>query len=367
MFDLGIRLQLLIGPTVPLPAPGPVMDALSDVEVRNNDRERDVFQLTFTLGKKPLVDYTLLQSGLVATSNRVVITVIIGVLPQILIDGIITRHEVNSSNEPGESKLVVTGEDISLKLDLEEKRVTHPNQPDSLIVTKLVSSYGLVPMVTPTTDVPIELQRIPTQQSTDLRYIQRLAERNGFVFYITPGPLPGANVAYWGPDNRLGVPQPALTQNMGAYTNVETLDFGFDALGPSAPQVTILEPLTRSQIPIPIPSGILPSLAGTQATPLRHTLPQGTAHLDLAQAALRARAAVVSSADAVTATGELDVVRYGRALRSRALVGVRGAGFQYSGIYYVKQVKHNIQRGQYRQHFTLSRGGLGASSPVVVP
>jgi hypothetical protein len=69
----------------------------------------------------------------------------------------------------------------------------------------------------------------------------------------------------------------------------------------------------------------------------------------------------------VRASGELDAVRYGALLRPRALVGVRGVGFSFDGTYYVKSVTHNIQKGQYRQHFTLTREGIGALSPVVIP
>ena len=69
-------------------------------------------------------------------------------------------------------------------------------------------------------------------------------------------------------------------------------------------------------------------------------------------------AKAAKSADALTATGSLDVTRYGRPLKARRLVGVRGAGAAFDGLYYVKSVTHDIKRGQYRQNFTLVRNGL---------
>ena len=371
MPDLGMRLQLFVGPTVPLPAPYPVVDALIDLEVTNRDRERDGFQMKFSLGKESLLDYGLLRTGIFDPPARVIIMVFVGILPQVLIDGIITNHQIVPSNRPGESTLVVTGEDVSLMLDLEEKSDTHPNQTDSVIVTKLIANYatyGLRPVVTPTTDVPIETDRIPTQQGTDLDYIRELARRNGFVFYVEPTLVPGVNTAYWGPDNRLGLPQPALTMNMGSDTNVDSpIVFHFNALGPAAPQVTIVEPFTRLAIPVPIPSGFRPSLTSQAAAPLRRTIPRDTANLNVIQAVLRALSASTESADAVTASGEVDAVRYGRALQSRRLVGVRGVGASYNGIYYVKEVTHRIKRGEYKQSFTLTREGRGALTPMVVP
>ena len=367
----GIRLQLFLGPTVPVPAPYAVMDALVNLEVTNKDQDRDGFQMSFTLGKDTLLDYSLLTSGLLNPSSRVIVMVTIGVLPQVLIDGIITTHQIVPSNEPGKSTLHVTGEDITLKLDLEEKSATYPNMPDSLIVTQILASYatlGLVPQVTPTTDVPIELDRIPTQQKTDLAYIRQLAQNNGFVFYVEPTIIPGVNTAYWGLDNRLGLPQPALTMNMGADTNVDSpITFSFNALGPAAPVVSIIEPITKLALEIPLPSSLHPPLARSAAPSLRKTILRDTANLNPIQAALRAISTSSQTSDAVTATGEVDAVRYGRALRARQLVGVRGVGDSYDGNYYVKQVTHRIKVGEYKQSFTITREGLGALTPLVVP
>jgi hypothetical protein len=371
MLDQGIRLLLMLGPTIPLPAPYPVISALRELEVTNKDRERDGFKMKFTLGKGSLLDYDLLRDGYFNPYNRVIMAVTINVQPQVLIDGIITNHQVVPSNQPGETELHVMGEDISLMLDLEEKSETYPNQSDSMIVTRLLASYaryGLIPQVTPTTDVPIEVDRIPSQQGTDLDYIRELAGHNGFVFYIEPTAVPNVNTAYWGLDNRAGLPQPALTMNMGSYTNVDTpINFTYNALGPATPQVTIVEPNSKLPITIPVPSGLRPSLAGQPASSQRRTIDRSSANLSPIQAGLRALAAASDSSDAVVATGQLDTVRYGRVLQSRRLVGVRGVGNAFNGNYYVKEVKHHIKVGEYKQSFTLTREGLGAAMPMVIP
>jgi len=368
MVDTGIRLQLWIGPTVPEPAPFDVVDALSSLEVTNTDSGRDGFQMSFTLGKTLGLDYDLLLNRYFEPPNRVIIMVIIGSLPQVLIDGIITNHQVAPSNTPGASTLVVTGEDISLKLDLEDKNETHPDQADSDIVTAILGQYAdcdLVQVVTPTDDRPQENQRITTQQGTDLAFIQELARRNGFVFYVEPRAF-RANTAYWGLQDFTSPPQPALSLNMGPETNVESLSFSFNALGPATPRITIVEPNSRTAIPIPVPSALRPPLSREPADSLRQTVPRNTANLDQTQAVLAAVATSSQSADAVTGSGQLDAVRYGQVLRARRLVDVRGVGASYSGRYYVKQVTHRLKRGEYKQSFSLSREGRGALLPVVV-
>jgi hypothetical protein len=71
------------------------------------------------------------------------------------------------------------------------------------------------------------------------------------------------------------------------------------------------------------------------------------------------------SANAITVSGSLDVLRYGHVLRSKALVGVRGAGIAYDGLYYVDSVTHNIKRGEFKESFQLSRDGLISLTPTV--
>ena len=92
-----------------------------------------------------------------------------------------------------------------------------------------------------------------------------------------------------------------------------------------------------------------------------------TANQDPAQAATAALAAATGAPDAARATGQVDTLRYGSVLRARRLVGVRGAGLTNSGLYYVRQVTHEIEAGKYTQDFKLSREGTGALLPVVRP
>lgn len=366
---LGIRLILLAGSTVPLPVSYAVTSALSNLEVTNDSDQGDGFQMTFTLGKDGLVDYSLLRDGTFDPFNRVIIGVLLGVTPEVLIDGIITHHQVTPSNEPGMSTLTVTGKDVSTMLDLEEKNEKFENQPDSVIVMRLIAQYaqyGLIPQATPTTDIPLMIERIPRQQETDLRFIQRLAQRNGYVFYVEPLTF-GVNTAYWGPENRLGLPQPALTMNMGHATNVTSLNFSNDALAPVGAQGSIVEPITKTSIPIPALPPLRPPLALSPAPARRTVLLREVANQNPGQAATSAVATTTRSPDSVIGTGELETARYGNVLRARRLVGVRGAGFSYNGNYYVKRVSHRIERGTYTQSFTLSREGTGALLPVVRP
>ena len=363
MPDHGVRLQLYIGPTKPTPAPYEVMDALRSVEVTNKDQDFDGFQISFSLGKGS-VEYGLLAGGMLDPDRRVVIAVNFGTQPEVLIDGIIEKHTVRPSNRPGESTLYIYGKDISSKLHREDKDKQHPNQSDSEIVTQLINAYsslGVKAKVTKTDDVPAQSDRIPSQQCSDLSFIRQRAQHNGYVFYLEPTAV-GESTAYWGPDNRSGEVQPPLTLNMGPDTNVDDPpNVDFDAMGPVEPDVTFVDPITKRTIHVPLPASLHPSLAKQAAAALRKTLSRNTANLNFVQALLKALSTVSESSDAVTINNEVDAVRYGRVLRARRLVKVRGVGQSYDGTFYVKEVVHSIRRGEYKQRFKLIREGRGAA------
>ncbi len=370
----GIYLTLLIGQTIPVPASQPVVDALESVQVTTSSGQRSGFQLVFGLSGGSLLQ-TLIASGYFDPKQRVILIATINGLPTVLLDGMITRQDVAPSNELGASTLTVTGEDISLVMDLVQMNgVPHPAMPDEAIVGMvlgLYAEYGLIPAIIPSpfTDVPVPTDYIPTQTGTDLAYIQQLASENGYVFYVEPGPVPGTNVAYWGPEIRIGVPQPALNVGMDAETNVESISFGFDGLSREQTVVLIQEPITKLSIPVPLPDITLlrPPLALRQAPALRIKQLCNAAKNDMIKAATLGLSKASASSDAVTGQGQLDVLRYGHVLRARGLVGVRGAGLGYDGLYYVKSVTHSIKPGEYKQSFQLTRNGLISLLPAVVP
>lgn len=367
--ELGVRQILWMGSAVPMPAPYEVLQALTSAEVTSDNEAGDGFQLVFALHKDSTLDYGLLKNPVLAPGNRVIVGVILGIVPDVLIDGVITHHQVKVSGGAG-GELTVTGKDLSSAMDLEERNSGFDNQPDSVIATRIIASYpqfGLVPAVTPTTDVPIQADRVPSQQETDLGFLRRTAERNGFVFYIEPVAF-GVNKAYWGPENRLGLPQPALAQDMGAATNLRSLDFSHDSLLPAAPTGTIVEPFLKLSIPIPpLPPLKIPPLAASPAPALRRTIARDVANQNPLRAATTVVAAATSTGNAVSGDGEVDTVKYGHVLRARRLVGVRGAGLSYDGLYTVESVTHRLMRGEYTQRFRISREGTGTTLPAVRP
>lgn len=378
MLARGIQLTLLVGPVVPLPVPRVVLDALESIEVRTASGRASGFQLTFRITARSELNTIFLIAAGTNTSMatpplRVLMIVTMHGAPTPLFDGVMTNVEVQAGGQGRPGTLTVTGEDVTKVMDMQDwSGLPFPATPIEARVALLCAKYapfGVIPLVIPVLfpDVPIPIDRIPAQQGTDLQYIRQLAEMAGYVFYVEPGPAPGVNVAYFGPELKVGVPQPALNVDMDALSNVEDLSFSFDPTKGVLPVVFIQNQLTRIPIPIPVPNvnPLQPPL-GALPTPVANlSVLKDTAKMNPMQALSRGLAEAARSQDAVSGSGSLDVLRYGRMLRARALVGVRGAGVAHDGLYYVDSVTSTLRRGEFRQRFGLTRNGLVSITPTV--
>lgn len=375
-----VQLTLLIGPVVPLPAPRVVLDALDSVTVTTAAGAASGFQISLQVDSRSELNTLLLivpaQSASPATPPlRVMLVVTMNGTPSVLFDGVLTNVEVQAGQGGTPGRISVTGEDLTKVMDMVDfSGLPYPAMPVPARVALICAKYaafGIIPLPIPPVflDVPVPIERIPSHQGTDLRYLQDLAHEAGYVFYIEPGPTPGTNIAYFGPEIKVGVPQPALNIDMDAHTNVESLTFSFAPTKGVLPIVFIQNQATRIPFPIPIPNlnPLQPPL-GLLASPLANIRPlKDTAKLGPVQAIGRGVAAAARSQDSVSARGSLNVLRYGRPLKARGLVGVRGAGVAYDGLYYVKSVTSTLRRGEFRQDFELTRNGLVSIVPRVLP
>lgn len=367
-------MEVAIGKNAPRPAPVLFMESLLEVEVTHGEEGGSGFQITLQGGRcdsRGRQDYPLLESGLLEPFNRVLMTVTIRSSPQILMDGIITHHQLLPDEQNQESSIVVTGEDVSVMMDMEERSAEHSGMDEATIARRIISEsgysqYGLVPEVSdpPVIDAPDPNERTPVQQTSDLEYLRETARRFGYVFYITPGQSSGQNIAYWGPPRREDQPQRSLSVNMGPNTNVESINFRYNALSPTkvaasvqdrgSNDVNFLETSARS-----------PSLSKRGMGEQAHVRSRRFRQPGMSTSQISGRIQGMddaSSSQAATAEGELDALCYGGLLWPHRPVALRGAGRSYDGLWHVKQVTHVLRSGEgYKQRFVLTREGLGTT------
>ena len=399
---LGVRLTLLMGKEKAVPAPLALTEMLSAVEVTQSEDSRSGFQLTFEAGRSSpfdLRDYGLLAEELLRPFTRVVLVIRFNLSPTVLLDGVITQIQLTPSEEPGASTVSVTGEDISRMMDLEEHTDSYPNQAEKERVDSILRNYLKFGILTdthtpPAPDQSTANQAIRIRNGTDYHYLQTLASNCGFIFYVRPGFVPNQSVAYFGPSGQLDVvakafPPSPLSVNMGPQTNVDSINFTYDSLALLQVETNRMDPETNSSTSVSsTPSRTGEPLARTNAksyqggvlrkiradrpqscsdqpwtSPHERSIPDG-----LSPEQARAYAQGItdqSSLSAVTASGELDGLRYGAVLNARSTVDLRGVGATFDGSYYVQSVTHSISKGQYKQRFSLKRDGVFPIKPLV--
>ncbi|HEY0395147.1 MAG TPA: hypothetical protein VGD01_11695 [Candidatus Elarobacter sp.] len=370
----GFYLTLMVGSFTADPVPQAVIDALTTVNVTTAIGQQGGFDLSFTYAKSgPLAQ--LLMSGYFDPRRRVIIAVTVNGSTEVLMDGIITKQDLTPSSQAGKSTLKITGIDLTELMDfIDLTGIPYPALPMFAIVELILAKYlvlGVVPLAIPPiiTTIQNPIEKSLKQVGTDYAYVTQLANQTGSVFYLDPGPEPGMSLAYWGPDltKIFSGTQPALSIDLDATTNVDSLSFSYDGTVSKQYFVTILIDELKVPIPIPVPSidQILPFHAAHAAARLKTTPLLPISHKKPWDAALEVLGKLTQIADAVTGSGTLDVTRYGQTLKARQLCAVRGAGDYYDGIYYVKSVSHAIKRGEYKQNFSLGRGGYGSTIDTV--
>jgi hypothetical protein len=367
----GVHLSLMMstsGPVLPEVVEPSVAEALISAQVTQATEGKSGFSLSFALGKGSDVRRKF-ESGYFDPPKRMVGVATVNGMPNVLFDGVIVKHEVVVSNEPGQTRLNVTGEDLTRLLDLVDFSwmFKYPAMPAEARVAIILAKYiplGMMPLVIPSVniDVPLPTEYIPSHMGTDLQYVTYLAKSVGYVFYVEPGPMPGQSIAYWGPEIKVGAPQQALIVNTDAASNVDQLSFTFDGFSKTVYLFLLHNEKLPINIPLPIPipdvNPLSPPLGPRMPIPLRAEPLTGMAKYSLPQALMVGLAKAARAAEVISGSGTLNVMRYGRVLKPRRLVEVRGAGLPHDGLHFVRSVTHQIKPGEYKQSFTLSRNAF---------
>jgi hypothetical protein len=341
-----------------------VSDALERVEIDSAIGERGTFRLTFRLDDPTLPERFLLESG---DLLRVVLVLDEGRGASVVMDGVMVVHTLSTGAE-GKPVLVVSGEDLTLLMDLVDVGRSFPAMPPEARVQVLLAGYavfGIVPLVIPPPlpSTPIPAERIPHQRGTDYGYIRSLADAVGYRFTLDPGPAPMSSLAYWGPEPRADRTRPALSIDFGRSTNVETLQLSFDANQRVLPVAFVLEPASKTVVPIPVPeiAVIAPPLGAVVPPAHRQYRLRNTAKLTAAEAAGALLAKDARSAEAMTGHGTVNVARARVRLRAGAIVEIHGAAKPFDGVYAVSRVRDTITPSSHSQTFELVRAGIGAT------
>lgn len=375
----GITTTLLFG-LPPLPAPPPLVKALQRIEIESSTDVASVFRIRFGMTQSPGLDWDLAgaqyQETLFRPFSPVQIRVKIGIeIPETIINGYITSQQVLYDDEGGGSALEITGMDATMLMNLQEKVMPWPNMPDAEIAQAIFAQYLVTPMVSPTLPALIEPEGTTTQRGTDIRFLRRLAQRNGYECFIQPQPQTGIDFGYFGPaTNYPGPAEAVLNVRMGAQTNVSEFKISYDMTRPTTALAMGLDVKTLSPSTFPVlvagtpppvtglypfgaPMGLDDTVTrsfGPQSQPV--VLPAEIGQFSAPGLSIATQAIVNRSSWAVVAEGTVDSTV--GILRPGSTVNVRGVGLFFSGSYFVTRVSHTINCDSYTQKFEARRNAL---------
>lgn len=369
-----VTVTVYAGASTPKPVTSSFIDAIDRLVVRQLHDGASTFQIVLNadLPKRLSKDIPILAGALAAPGNRVKIAVAFGRKKQCLMDGVAVHQELTYDAAAGVFVYSIIGEDLSAFMRLEEKSTEWPGRSSAQIAREIIQTYaarGLsATIVTPQSDyAPPQDEWLYRQSASDLDFLRALGRPFGHIFAIRPGASISANsVGYWGPPTREGKILPPLSVSMGAWTNVQSIDFNYDASasqGFKGDSRNDAETDTSLQVQSPNTFGLTsfaktssasstlrrtiryvePSIVGALATAYAESLMQETT-----RSALRVRA-------------KLDALTYGSVITPSSQIPVRGVGDSHDGLYYVEQVDHTIARGTYTQEVIMTREGLGST------
>lgn len=325
--------------------------------------------------------YTSLQDPRLRPGGELAVMAGDGRRPVCLVRGPIDRLQVHIEAGGAGSWLEVCGGDRRVEMDRVHRTAAWPGR-DSDIAAVLLSRYRILPDVADTDRFHSQLSNTQNQSATDLAFLNRLARRNGFHFWITydvVGRWPAyviTEVGHFRPSPpRPEVPGgaalldelgPRLQINLGARRppTMHSIDIDVDVERPTRVQgLRIAEATTEADattVPDP-PHEPLGALTLQRLTPgVERSLLLTTAG-DAAELQTRGRAALAEAEWFVQArTRTSKFALEGRLVQPHMLLPIDGLGSRYGGDYFVTGVTHTIDPGGHFMDLTLARNALGA-------
>ncbi|MET4429673.1 hypothetical protein [Mycolicibacterium sp. 624] len=361
----GVSTMLSLGK---MPAPGVMIDALQEVVVETALDVAGAFSLTFGLAPTEGGDWSTLLIDPFKPMMPIGIRIGTGgvPLPLAVLNGFATAQRARFA-EGGKSVLEIRGIDITAVMNLEEKAKAWTGLPDGAIAAALFGQYAVVPKVTMTPPRVVEPMGSTVQRGTDIRFLRRLARRNGFDCYVQPEPITGLDTGYFGPPTTTGVASAVINVNMGSLTNVRDLEVRYDMARPTLAMALGLDTATKAPgvgvAPVSklVPMGIEPAtLRAVAGAGVAGSMPMirlaETGGATAAELQPSAQATVDRASFALTVEGTTD--ESVGVLRPGALIAVRGIGRLFNGLYQTTRCRISVVDGRFEQRFTARRNAV---------
>jgi hypothetical protein len=307
-------------------------------------------------------DLPLLKDGRLDPGSVIQVLSVIDGIADCLVKGPVHAQQIRLLHGGTGSYLDVLGTDTSVVMDREVKAKVWDSVRDSDVFDQIVAPYGLAPDAQDTPAVHAEAKHTLVQHDSDLRFVRRLARRNGCLFWLTADAL-GVETAHFRRPPLDGAPSAKLAINLDP-PNLNALDISWDVERPSSAVGWALDLGDKSQIDGSVtrsPQKLLGDKSLADTTGDTRSVLIAAPVDDAGDLKSRGEAALVESDFFVTVAGETTVHALGAVLRTHTMVQLQGTGTRHSGPYFVSSVRHLIDATTHRMEFELVRNGWGAA------
>ncbi|HKY01871.1 MAG TPA: contractile injection system protein, VgrG/Pvc8 family [Burkholderiales bacterium] len=294
--------------------------------------------------------------------NRITVYAMFPEQNEVVIDGYISEIVVSTNPDQGNVSVAIRGVDASYHMNLEEKTKIWLEMTYEEIAEEVLDSYEFdMEIAEPSEEAAATPPHAVAQRCTDHALLRELARRKGYEFFVQ-----GAK-GFFRPAKLDSQPQKLIAVNFGEETNCTQFSVSSDGTAPTVASITFLDPMTgkvmtslRNESGLtPLGKETLDSLRGAVKVPQTIQIGRRLGCMDQARADEYGTGLLRRNGWWVTATGRLNGLKYGRVLRSRKLVTIKGVGATYNGNYYVRKVQHELTARTYTMQFEAVRNALG--------
>jgi phage protein D len=307
-------------------------------------------------------DLPRLRDARLEPGSEIQVLAVSGGAADCLVKGPVHSQKIRLLHGGTGSYVDVIGADTSVTMDREARSKVWDAVRDSDVVTQILATYGLEPDAANTAATHAEEKHTLVQRDSDLRFVRRLARRNGYLFWLTADPS-GIQTAHFRRPPLDGAPAAKLAINLDKPT-VNTLEIAWDVERPTSAQAMQLNLADKSDIDGSAPKSPLKLLGDKSLADItrdtRSVLVAAPVD-DVGDLRSRGEAALVESDFFVRVTGETSPHALGAVLHAHTVVELQGAGRRHSGPYFVASVRHTIDALTHRMEFELARNGWGGS------
>lgn len=275
-----------------------------------------------------------------------------------LVKGPVHGQHIHLQHGGAGSWVEVRGLDTTVTMDRETRTTIWADVTDSDAVSTILAKYGYTADVESTSAGHPETKHALVQRDSDLRFVRRLARRNGFLFWVTCDSL-GVETAHFVRPPLDDEAQADLVINLDA-PSLEALDLTWDVERPSSVVGTQVDLNTKEDLDGDVaetPQTILGDNSLAAITGDTRSVHLSAPADDAGDLQARGKGLLIESDWFIRATCQTTLETLGKLVRAHTLVELQGAGSRHSGTYLVSAVHHTIDAAGHTMELTLVRNG----------